>query len=77
MNINFYQGKNFVGLTVSQREANRHQNPLTTDDPEMTHKISEIRKEASRTATTNKEIDHLTEKMMYNLQSGQPTSLHY
>ncbi|KAL3981553.1 hypothetical protein ACH3XW_43570 [Acanthocheilonema viteae] len=52
------------GLTVSQREANRHQNPLITDDPEITHKISEIRKEASRTATTNKEIDHLTEKMM-------------
>uniref|UniRef100_A0A0R3S5T8 ZM domain-containing protein n=1 Tax=Elaeophora elaphi TaxID=1147741 RepID=A0A0R3S5T8_9BILA len=74
---NFVRQLRDEGLTVSQREANRHQNPLTTDDPEMTHKISEIRKEASRTGATNKEIDHLTEKMMSNLQSGQPTPLHY
>lgn len=75
---NFVRQLRDEGLTASQREANRHQNPLTTDDPEMTHKISEIRKEAaSRTTTTNKEIDHLTEKMMYNLQSGQQTPLHY
>ncbi|CAG9537238.1 unnamed protein product [Cercopithifilaria johnstoni] len=74
---NFVRQLRDEGLTVSQREANRHQNPLTTDDPEITHKISEIRKETSRTATTNKEIDQLTEKMMYNLQSGQPTSSNY
>ncbi|VDK82841.1 unnamed protein product [Litomosoides sigmodontis] len=74
---NFVRQIRNEGLTVSQREANRHQNPLITDDPEIMHKISEIRKETSRAATTNKEIDHLTEKMMYNLQSGQQTPLHY
>uniref|UniRef100_A0A8R1TUU0 Uncharacterized protein n=1 Tax=Onchocerca volvulus TaxID=6282 RepID=A0A8R1TUU0_ONCVO len=65
------------GLTESQREANRHQNPLTSDSPEVTQKISEIRRETSRTAPTNKEIDNLTEKMMSNLQSGQAIPLHY
>ncbi|VIO86001.1 Uncharacterized protein BM_BM5076 [Brugia malayi] len=74
---NFVRQLRDEGLTVSQREANRHQNPLTTDNPEIAHKISEIRKETSRAAPTNKEIDHLTEKMMYNLQSGPSTSLHY
>ncbi|KAM3726648.1 Zyxin [Dirofilaria immitis] len=74
---NFARQLRDEGLTVSQREANRHQNPLTTDNPEVTQKISEIRKETSRAAPTNEEIDHLTEKMMYNLHSGQPTPLHY
>ncbi|VDO41196.1 unnamed protein product [Onchocerca flexuosa] len=71
------EGRNSVGLTESQREANRHQNPLTSDNPEVTQKISEIRRETSRTAPTNKEIDNLTEKMMSNLQTGQAIPLHY
>uniref|UniRef100_A0A915PTR0 Uncharacterized protein n=1 Tax=Setaria digitata TaxID=48799 RepID=A0A915PTR0_9BILA len=74
---NFVRQLRDEGLTVSQREANRHQNPLATDDPEIMHKISEIRKETSRTAPSNKEIDHLTEKMMYSLQSSHSTPLQY
>lgn len=66
-----------AGLTASQREANRHQNPLTNDNPQTMQKISKISQQTTRTAPSIKEIDYLTEKMMHGLQSGHPTPPQY
>ncbi|VDN23171.1 unnamed protein product [Gongylonema pulchrum] len=58
-------------MTQTQREANRHQNPLTDTNPQTLQKISKISQQTARTAPSVKEIDYLTEKMMHGLHTGQ------
>uniref|UniRef100_A0A915C569 Uncharacterized protein n=1 Tax=Parascaris univalens TaxID=6257 RepID=A0A915C569_PARUN len=69
---NFVRQLRDENLTISQREANRHQEPLNIKDSSYEQKISEIRSRSSRGPTIS-EIDYLTEKMMHGLQTGHPT----
>lgn len=69
---NFARQLRDEGLTASQREANRRQDPVNAKDSNYEHKISEIRQQTYRSPAIN-EIDYLTEKMMYGLQTGHPT----
>ncbi|VDK57106.1 unnamed protein product [Anisakis simplex] len=62
-------------LTISQREANRHMEPLNPKGSNYEQKIYELRNRTTTKGGTNMgdEIDYLTERMMYGLQTGHPT----
>lgn len=61
-----------IDLTISQREANRHRDPLNPKDVNFNEKLIEIRRQADKAQPTN-DVDYLTEKMIYGLRTGHPT----
>ncbi|MFH4975462.1 hypothetical protein AB6A40_002171 [Gnathostoma spinigerum] len=69
---NFARQLRDENLTASQKAANLHQTPLNVKDRTYEQRLSEIRQASSHGPTSN-EIDYLTEKMMYGLQTGHPT----
>ncbi|KAK0396991.1 hypothetical protein QR680_001935 [Steinernema hermaphroditum] len=60
------------GLTTSQKEANQRSAPLNETSSSDTQKVERIRQQTARLGG-NVDIDALTEKMMFGLQTGHPT----
>ena len=63
---------NFVALTSSQREANLHRDPVNINDEQSSRKVNEIYQKTKQGIST-REMDYLTNKMMYDLRTGHPT----
>ncbi|TMS36583.1 hypothetical protein L596_003716 [Steinernema carpocapsae] len=61
-----------AGLTVSQKEANQRTNPLNEMSSSDVQKVEQIRQQAVRSGGGS-DIESLTQKMMFGLQTGHPT----